>query len=230
MQNKQASMPVAAVMAWSHLWPKTGPAAGKLWDEQLRPGVSVLLDESGEEAVHWLSVLAGATPPAQGQVRCAGLCSQQDRATYQAQVYWHQPREPMAAMDMLAQQWLDAAAQRWPAWSDAAWQLHCEGFGLGPHLDKPLAHLSTGSLRKLGLAAALSSGARLTLLEEPIAALDSQSIRYLCHALDTLGDELAHQPQSPRWVIVAHWAPLDGVTWDEVLAPPPLVAARSAAV
>ena len=42
-------------------------------------------------------------------------------------------------------------------------------FALQTHLSKPLWHLSTGSLRKLGLVAALCSGARLTLIEEPSA-------------------------------------------------------------
>ncbi len=91
-------------------------------------------------------------------------------------------------------------AQRWPHWSDEAWQAHCEGFGLEPHLLKPLWHLSTGTLRKLGMAAALASGARVTVIEEPIAALDTASIRYLSQALDALGEALASTPEAPRWM------------------------------
>ena len=72
------------------------------------------------------------------------------------------------------------------------------------------------------MAAALASGARVTVIEEPVAALDTASIRYLSQALDALGEALASAPKTPRWVIVAHWEPLAGVTWDEGLAPPAL--------
>ena len=76
--------------------------------------------------------------------------------------------------------------------------------------------------------AALCSGARLTLIEEPIAGLDSDGIHYLCQALDALEDRLADPAQPPRWVLVAHWEPLPHVLWDEVLAFPLLPEADSA--
>lgn len=215
-------------MAWVNLWPLAAQGSVKGWGEQVRPGLCVLVDESGEAAAPWLAVLAGALQPSQGHVQCSGLCSQRDRAAYQAQVYWHQPRGSAWEPETVAQQWLHDVAQGWPTWSDAAWHKHCEGFGLAPYLDKPLGHLSTGSLRKLGLAAALSSGARLTLIEEPIAALDGPSIRYLCQALDALGEALASEPESPRWIIVSHWEPLAGVTWDEVLTTPSVAQSRTA--
>ena len=217
-------------MVWTDLWPVGFESAGKGWTEQLRPGISVLIDDTGEEASHWLSALAGSALPGRGRVQCAGLCSQVDSSAYQAQVYWHNPRAHTQSGELSAQQWVQQVASRWPTWSDAAWHRHCEGFELGPHMDKPLWHLSTGSLRKLGIAAAFSSGARLTMIEEPIGALDSASIRYLCKALDAMGEELAEKSQSPRWVMVSHWEPLSGVTWDEVLAPPSLasVAAQTA--
>lgn len=216
-----------AKMVWTDLWPQTAQPTAHGWSEQLQPGLSVLVDESGEEAPQWLSVLTGQTLPGRGRVQCADLCSQADRTAYAAQVYWHNPRSLLDEREMLAQQWLQATAQRWPKWNEAAWGQHCEGFDLAAHLSKPLWHLSTGCLRKLGMAAALASGARLTVIEEPVAGLDRSSIDYLSHALDALGEELASAPQSPRWVLVAHWEPLAGVTWDEVLAPPSLAAASA---
>jgi ABC-type transport system involved in cytochrome c biogenesis ATPase subunit len=218
---------VPAGMVWSDLWPAGFAAIRKGWSEQLRPGISLLLDESGEEATHWLAVLAGHAVPGRGRVQCAGLCSQADSRAYPAQVYWHNPRAQVNLRELSAAQWLEQVAQHWPQWSDAAWHSHCVGFELGLHMDKPLWHLSTGCLRKLGIAAALASGARLTLIEEPLAALDSNSIRYLCEALDALGKTLADEPQPPRWIVVAHWEPLAGVTWDEVLAPPALSTAAA---
>lgn len=214
--------PQSALMLWDDLWPAGAHSAASGWAEQLRPGLSVLVDATGDEAAQWLAVLSGQALPGQGRVACAGLCSRADNAAYQAQVYRHNPRLPAYGYETLAQQWLQAVAQRWPTWSDAAWQQHCAGFALAAHMDKPLSHLSTGCLRKLGLAAALASGAPLTVIEEPTGALDSPAIRYLCQALDALGQALAEQPQAPRWVMVSHWEPLAGVTCDEVLAPPAL--------
>lgn len=211
------------LLHWEDVWPSTVQPGTAGWSAQLAPGLSAWLDPAGDDAHHWLSLLAGATPPARGRVQCGALCSQADRAAYQAQVYWHQPHQLLQDCEVLVDAWLQHVAQRWPTWDAAAWEAHCAGFGLAPHLGKPLWHLSTGSLRKLGMAAALASGAPLTLIEEPVAALDSRSIQYLCQALDALGETLASNPAAaPRWVIVAHWEPLPGVTWDEVLEPPAL--------
>lgn len=214
-----------STLHWAQLWPRDWPSTNAGWSEQLQAGVHLLLDETGEEAAPWLAILTGCAAPAQGHVVCADLCSQADAQAYQSHVYWHHPREPLPDKSVTAAQWVQTMAQRWPAWSHADWQTHCAGLGLVPHMDKPLWHLSTGSLRKLGLAAALASGARLTVIEEPTAALDSESIRNLCKALDALGEQLAESPQAPRWVVVAHWEPLPGVTWDEVLVAPVAVRA-----
>ena len=212
-----------AMLRWDNLWPCSVPGAAKGWSEQVPAGMTLLLDETGDEATHWLAVLTGFTAPSQGNVQCAGLCSQADPLAYQAQVFWHNPRLPLPDTAISATQWVQNMVQRWPAWNDTQWQAHRDGFGLAEHMDKPLWHLSTGCLRKLGIAAALASGARLTVIEEPIAALDSDSIRYLCHALDELSENLAEHPEWPRWVLVVHWEALPGVTWDEVLAAPSVV-------
>lgn len=223
--DKQGGTAAQALMCWTDLWPGSIQMSPSGWTEELHPGVNVLIDETGDDATPWLTVLTGHALPGRGQVQCAGLCSQANSAAYQAQVYWHNPRLPQADDQITAQQWLESTVQRWPDWSHEAWAAHCEGFALQPHMDKPLWHLSSGSLRKLGIAAALASGALLTVIEEPVAALDSNSIRYLSQALDALGEALAATPVAPRCVIVAHWEPLPGVTWDEVLAPPALVRA-----
>ena len=51
-----------------------------------------------------------------------------------------------------------------------------QAFELTPHLEKPLYMLSTGSKRKVWLAAAFASGAAVTLLDQPFAALDKASV------------------------------------------------------
>jgi ABC-type transport system involved in cytochrome c biogenesis ATPase subunit len=64
--------------------------------------------------------------------------------------------------------YLDSLAWRYPtAQADRLGAL-IDGFGLQPHLDKPLYMLSTGSKRKVWLSAALAAGAPLTLIDQPL--------------------------------------------------------------
>lgn len=214
------------LLNWSDLWPAHGQVPAEGWTEQVQPGVHLLFDETGEEGQHWAALFAGHAQPGRGQVQCNGLCSHRDRAAYQAQVYWQKPPGNMYSQKILAQDWVRSVALSWPQWDEVQWRLHCEGFDLTQHLNKPLWHLSTGSLRKLGIAAALASQATLTVIEEPVAALDVRSIEYLCETLDSLTETLAANPSlPPRWVLVVHWELLHGVTWNEVLSPPALASA-----
>ena len=77
--------------------------------------------------------------------------------------------------------------------------------------------LSSGSQRKVILAAALASGAALTLMDEPLAALDRASIAYVQHALSAL----AAAPNG-RVLLVAHYETLPGVACAAVLDLPDL--------
>jgi energy-coupling factor transporter ATP-binding protein EcfA2 len=58
-----------------------------------------------------------------------------------------------------------------------------EGLSLGEHQHKPLYMLSTGSKRKVWLAAAFAAGAPVTLLDVPFASLDKASIRFVTEQL-----------------------------------------------
>jgi ABC-type Mn2+/Zn2+ transport system ATPase subunit len=80
-----------------------------------------------------------------------------------------------------------------------------EGLYLAPHVDKPMYMLSTGSKRKVYLAAAFASGAALTLLDSPFAALDKPSIGFVMALLH----EAAKHP-ARAWV-VAHYDGLGDV-------------------
>ena len=69
------------------------------------------------------------------------------------------------------------------------------GFALDPHIEKPMYMLSAGSKRKVWLCAAFAAGTPLTLIDEPFAALDMASIRFL-HGL--LGEASNHAGRA--WV------------------------------
>ncbi|MBV2164798.1 MAG: ABC transporter ATP-binding protein [Comamonas sp.] len=195
---------------WHGLPPEIAP------DTALPPGLHLLLDEADSAARVLLAALAGSAPlPPGAGITCAGHAA--GTAAYAAQVC----AAPLPAYDpqQAVQAWLAEQPQRWPAWDAAAWQQHVDGFALAPHLGKVWWQLSTGTQRKCWLAAALASGAALTLIAEPVAGLDKASITYLERALDALADGLAEQG-TLRWVLVAHHDTLAEVQWDEVVELP----------
>ncbi len=64
-----------------------------------------------------------------------------------------------------------------------------DALDLLPHADKKLFMLSTGSRRKVALVGLLASGATVTCLDQPFAALDAASARVLREFLaDVAGD------------------------------------------
>jgi ABC-type transport system involved in cytochrome c biogenesis ATPase subunit len=83
----------------------------------------------------------------------------------------------------VTQVWLLGLQARYPQWDAAVAQTLSVSLGLQAHLHKPLYMLSAGSRRKAGLLAATASGAQLTLLDTPFAALDAASARVLTQLL-----------------------------------------------
>ena len=130
---------------------------------------------------------------------------------YRRQVFWEDPRSD--AIDPLTvRDWLQARPAEHADWDAQALAAHVQGFGLQEHLDKNFYMLSTGSRRKVLMAAGLASGAPLTLIDEPVAGLDNASLRYLGQAI------AAAAAQPGRAIVVAHYEPLRGVPWRAVIA------------
>jgi ABC-type multidrug transport system ATPase subunit len=85
---------------------------------------------------------------------------------------------------------------RCPRWHETLCLDLCEALDMTPHLEKRLDMLSTGGRRKVALIALLASGARITCLDQPFAALDQVSIRVLCEFLNDMADHT-----SRAWLI-----------------------------
>jgi ABC-type transport system involved in cytochrome c biogenesis ATPase subunit len=159
----------------------------------LRPGLSLVRGGDGRGKTSLLRLLAGRMAPTRGRLqRQAGMaCFLADEGA-SAQ---HD--------DVLARAWLAAQRESFAA----SWRADTEtalvaAFQLGEHLDKPLYMLSTGSRRKLHLLAAAASGAALTLLDTPFAALDGRSIRVLN---ELLGEAAADRTRA--WVLADYELP-----------------------
>ena len=120
---------------------------------------------------------------------------------YRQQVFWADPQsEAFDPLNALA--YFKSVQSQYPQWNALLLEHLIEGLSLAPFVEKPLYMLSTGSKRKVWLAAAFACGAALTLLDEPFAALDRPSIRFI---LELLEDASAHP--SRAWVIAAYEAP-----------------------
>jgi ABC-type molybdate transport system ATPase subunit len=154
-----------------------------LWDGASHgwpAGLCLVRGGEGSGKTSLLQVLAGQLPLQGGRL---------DRPPA---AFWRDPRAELGQAEraLPVQEWVQAQRQLHPAWSEAVWQLHANGLGLEPHLHKPLLALSTGSLRKLWMAAGWASGAPLLLIDEPLAALDAQRKAEVLPYLDQLHREL----------------------------------------
>ena len=162
----------------------------------LPPGLIWLRGGDGSGKTTLLRQLAGAPQPP--GLRCRGHLAPA------VPVFWADPQSPALDAATPAQAWAALAGPH--AGFDAARARElAQALGLAPHLDKALYALSTGSKRKVWLAAAFASGAALTLLDEPLAALDAAASRVVV-------DLLAEAAEHPRRAfLVASHHPLDGL-------------------
>ena len=169
------------------------------------PGVTLVTGGDGRGKTTLLRLLAGELLPGAGQVHWHHLAA--DNAP--APVFWADPRATTHDT-LLVADYFEAQRRRFAGFSDALLAPLIAGFGLDAHRHKQLFMLSTGSRRKVFLAAALASGAALTLIDEPFAALDAPSVRCVSQALRNAAADPA------RLCVIADYAapadvPLSGV-------------------
>ena len=182
------------------------------WSASITFGVTLLLGDTGSGKTTLLKVLAGALPAA-GHLTLAGARLGADPAAYRRQVFWCDPATD--AFESVTARACTAALSAGDDKFDAdAWQLLADGFALAPHLDKPMYMLSTGSKRKVYLAAALASGRALTLLDEPTGALDARSINHLLQRLAILAE------QRVRAIVIASYERPDTLEITRVITLP----------
>ncbi len=154
------------------------------------PGLTLVRGGDGRGKSTLLRIIAGHQPPQTGVV---------DR---KASTLFESTSMASVSGEVVAQDWLHAQRQLQPGWSDAAAEQWVQAFALQEHRAKPLYMLSTGSRRKFGLVAAAASGAQLTLLDGPFAALDAASCRVVDQML-----RAAAQDQQRAWVVADHERP-----------------------
>lgn len=164
-------------------------------------------DGSGKTTL--LRLLAGDLRADAGTLSIHGITLSAQPDAYRRQVFWIDPRstqfDQLSALDCFK-----SLSHQYPSLQAALTGELAEGLGLTPHLAKPLYMLSTGSKRKVWLAAAFASGAAVTLLDEPFAALDKGSINFVLELL-------ADAAQSARAWVMAHYEPPAGVALAQLI-------------
>jgi ABC-2 type transport system ATP-binding protein len=166
------------------------PALASGWCASVGEGVTLLYGDTGSGKSTLLRVIAGMLPAA-GRLTLAGARLDAKPEAYKRNLFFCDPATE--AFDQVTARACTATLSEGDAGFDAAlWQALVEGFSLVPHIEKPMYMLSTGSKRKVWLAAALASGRPLVLLDEPEGALDARSIGCLWKTIASLAGRAGH--------------------------------------
>jgi ABC-type multidrug transport system ATPase subunit len=198
LQNPQYS----AVLQATHL--HSQGSAGVLFDLPsltIPAGLTLVQGGEGRGKTTLLRLLAGELPQQVGSMVLDGIDLHSQDAAYHRAVAWFDPRTD-AHDAQSSTVFFDHQSTRYPTWDANLLGDLVKILGLTAHVDKPLYMLSTGSKRKVWLAAAFASGAALTLLDEPFAALDGASIRAM---LELLTEAASHPHRA--WVLADYQAP-----------------------
>jgi ABC-type multidrug transport system ATPase subunit len=167
----------------------------------IAPGVTLVQGGDGRGKSTLLRVLAGAVQGDAGALHVNGVSLADQPQAYRQQVFWADPTasewEQTTALG-----YFNSLVPRYPHWDALLLAELIAGLSLTQHVEKPLYMLSTGSKRKVWLAAAFASGAAVTLLDEPFAALDKVSIGFV---LELLHDVADHPTRA--WVVADYEAP-----------------------
>ena len=168
------------------------------WSARFEPGLSWLRGRNGSGKSTLLKLLAGALPPLLGTLSVNGIDALAHPLAYRREVYWCGPGA-IAFDHLRAPEYFAFLGGLYPRFDATRLQQQLDGFGLQPFLGARLSELSTGTQRKVWLAAALSAGTAVVLLDEPLNALDAASLRHLRTQLARCAADGEH-----AWLVASH--------------------------
>ena len=185
-------------------WGPTSQAIFVELDFYFPLGVTWVCGGEGCGKTSLLRLLAGEVQPQQGSISVPGS------------VFWADPRSD-AHDGASALVYFESLQARLGNWNSKRLAYLTDGLGITEHLHKALYMLSSGTKRKVWLAAAFAAGCAVTLLDEPFAALDRPSIAFVNQLLLE-----AHAQRQSVWVVAdyeapASWAPDDILQLDRSL-------------
>lgn len=184
------------------------------WNASVGPGVTRLFGDTGSGKTTLLHVIAGTLPALAGHLTLAGARLDTAREAYRRNVFFCDPtsdqHDPLTVLECTT-----LLSKGDNGFDADSWQALVEGFSLTPHLEKKMFMLSTGSKRKVWMAAGFASSRALVLLDEPTAGLDAASTRCLWSTLAGFDDT------GKRAVLVASAARVDAVALAATIELPP---------
>lgn len=164
----------------------------------IHPGLTRVQGGDGSGKSTLLRLLAGALPAQGGQLWVQGVALATQPQAYRQQVFWADPLSTAHDQTTVAD-YFAALPGHYPRLDAALLADLADSLALTPHQHKPLYMLSAGTKRKVWLAAAFAAGAAVTLLDDPLAALDHRSVE-LVNAL--LEEAAGHSTRA--WVVAGY--------------------------
>lgn len=180
------------------------------WSAAVPAGVTLVRGGDGRGKSSLLRLLAGDLAAQAGSLEIKGARLDAQPEAYRRQVFWVDPRSEEFDQ-MTAREYFASLHAAYPGFDNAQLPALAEGLSLTPHLDKKLYMLSTGSKRKVWIAAAFAAGAAVNLLDDAFAGLDKASINFVVKRLNQVAGDPAR-----AWVIALYEAP-EGVDLASVL-------------
>jgi ABC-type multidrug transport system ATPase subunit len=164
-------------------------------------GLTYVVGDESSGKTTLLRLFAGDLTPQAGSIAVCGVNQAGNLASYKQHVFWVDPRT--SAHDQISpNDYFGLQRSFYPNFNDTVLLELIDGLSLNDHASKAMYMLSAGSKRKVWLAAAFASGATVTLLDEPFAALDKASINFLIQQL-----EISAQKSKRAWVIADYEVP-----------------------
>jgi ABC-type multidrug transport system ATPase subunit len=156
----------------------------------IKNGLTVITGDEGSGKTTLLRLLARELTPSAGSITCP------------PDVFWVAPRTEVFDQ-MSAAEFFSNQQARYASFNSTLAKELALALGLTEHLAKPLYMLSSGSKRKVWIAAGFASGARLTLLDDPFGALDKGSRGVM---LELLQEAAEHGTRA--WVMADYAVPV----------------------
>jgi ABC-type multidrug transport system ATPase subunit len=164
-------------------------------------GLTYVVGDESSGKTTLLRLFAGDLTPQAGSIAVCGVNQAGNLASYKQHVFWVDPRT--SAHDQISpNDYFGLQRSFYPNFNDTVLLELIDGLSLNDHASKAMYMLSAGSKRKVWLAAAFASGATVTLLDEPFAALDKTSINFLIQQL-----AISAQKSKRAWVIADYEVP-----------------------
>lgn len=147
----------------------------------LKPGVTLVCGDEGTGKSTLLRVLGNEAVRQQAMRAGQIIWDTDPHETFH--VFLMDPADATANDESVRDYWQHQAT-RYPAWREDVLQALVQSLGLAEHVHKSIFMLSTGSRRKVMLAASIASMAPWVLWDQPFASLDLASVRVLKEVLN----------------------------------------------